>query len=187
MKTNIRYIRKLNHMTLAELSESTGLTSAYLSMIERDMREPTLSTLRKIADALGVTAESLWTDIPQQSVTRNPKGYQLMTAESREPKNLYPGVFYESLTENALVEGRTRGLIGHFGRLMPGAVSNPNLPASHEEDELTFVIRGEMTVILGEERVLLQAGDSLLVRPGMTHNYINESKEPVEFVMVRYA
>ncbi len=72
MKTNIRYIRKLNHMTLAELSESTGLTSAYLSMIERDMREPTLSTLRKIADALGVTAESLWTDIPQQSVTRNP-------------------------------------------------------------------------------------------------------------------
>ena len=186
METNIRHIRRQQHMTLKDLAEKTGLTDAYLSMIERGRREPTLATLFKIAKALGVTAESLWTETVYDSAAEKDSGSVLVRKQNRHTKVLYPGVEYASLTINELVGGRNRGLIGHFGRLLPGADSNPDSrSARHDEDEFTYIIRGSMVAELAEERLLLEAGDSLVIRKGTPHRFLNESEEPVEYILVR--
>ncbi len=49
----VRELRQKNEKTLNNMSEITGLTASYLSQLERDMIEPSLSSLRKIALALG--------------------------------------------------------------------------------------------------------------------------------------
>ena len=43
---HVRNIRKKRGITLKELAEKTGLSIGYISQIERDLTDPSLSTLR---------------------------------------------------------------------------------------------------------------------------------------------
>ena len=136
MKTNVRYFRKKSNMTLEELSEKSGLSTAYLSLIERDMREPTLITLRKIAAALHVTAEALWSTLTESSDFCCSEACTIVRREEKLSKILNPGVAYACLTENPLVNGRNVGMIAHYSRLDPGSDSNPDGMVWHDVDEL---------------------------------------------------
>ena len=48
----IEEVRKKKGLKQAELAEKVGITQAYLSMIENDRKEPTISTLKAIGSAL---------------------------------------------------------------------------------------------------------------------------------------
>ena len=48
-------------MSLADLHDKSGVQIAQLSRIERGLAKPRPSTLRRIADALGVEPAGLWT------------------------------------------------------------------------------------------------------------------------------
>ena len=50
----VRNIRKSRGFTLKALAEQTGLSIGYISQIERNLTDPSLSTLRKISAALDV-------------------------------------------------------------------------------------------------------------------------------------
>ena len=50
----VRNVRKSRGITLKELAERTGLSIGYISQIERDLTDPSLSTLRKLSEALDV-------------------------------------------------------------------------------------------------------------------------------------
>ena len=55
----LKRLRTLNALTQAELAEKAGLTTAAVARIERDEAEPRPSTLRKLAEALGVRPREL--------------------------------------------------------------------------------------------------------------------------------
>ncbi len=57
----IRQIRKEKGWTLADVEGKTGLSRAYLSLIERDVRPPTLKILRRIAQAFEMDYRELLT------------------------------------------------------------------------------------------------------------------------------
>lgn len=52
---NIRRYRKKKGLTLGQISNSLGITGAYLGYLERAQRNPSLFTLAKIADILEVS------------------------------------------------------------------------------------------------------------------------------------
>ena len=51
---NLKRLRILNALTQAELAQKAGLTVAAVARIERNEAEPRMTTLRKLAEALGV-------------------------------------------------------------------------------------------------------------------------------------
>ena len=51
----IRQARKSAGMTQAELAHKLGISAAGIAQWENDLRNPKIETLRKLADALGVT------------------------------------------------------------------------------------------------------------------------------------
>ncbi len=55
----LKRLRILNALSLAELAEKAGLTTAAVARIERDEAEPRPSTLRKLAGALNVQPREL--------------------------------------------------------------------------------------------------------------------------------
>ncbi|WP_434304197.1 helix-turn-helix domain-containing protein [Clostridium botulinum] len=58
---NIKKIRIKQNISAKQLSELTGLTQAYLSMLENNKRKnPSTETLQKIADALGVSVNEFF-------------------------------------------------------------------------------------------------------------------------------
>lgn len=54
IEENIRKYRKLKRMSQAELGELVGLAPSAISMYEGGQREPPVSSLRRIAEALDV-------------------------------------------------------------------------------------------------------------------------------------
>ncbi|GIU84435.1 MAG: transcriptional regulator [Acidimicrobiales bacterium] len=56
----IRKQRELAKMSLRRLSDLAGVSNPYLSQIERGLRRPSAEILKQIADALQISAESLY-------------------------------------------------------------------------------------------------------------------------------
>ena len=50
----IRNLRKNKNITIQEMSDKTGLSIGYISQVERNLVDPSLSSLRKISSTLGV-------------------------------------------------------------------------------------------------------------------------------------
>jgi transcriptional regulator with XRE-family HTH domain len=55
----IRAQRQLADLSLREMAALTKISNAYLSQVERGLHQPSLTVLRAIADALGLTTEQL--------------------------------------------------------------------------------------------------------------------------------
>ncbi len=55
----IRAQRQLADLSLREMAGLTRISNAYLSQVERGLHQPSLTVLRSIADALGLTTEQL--------------------------------------------------------------------------------------------------------------------------------
>ena len=59
VKYNIKKYSVMNHVTQDTLSDLTGISSDYLSEIERGKRVPSLKRLIMIADAMNIPAYKL--------------------------------------------------------------------------------------------------------------------------------
>jgi len=55
----IRAQRQLADLSLREMSNLTRVSNAYLSQVERGLHQPSLTVLRSIAEALGLSTEQL--------------------------------------------------------------------------------------------------------------------------------
>jgi transcriptional regulator with XRE-family HTH domain len=55
----IKHIRIAKKISQKELSESAGITQAYLSLIEGNKKEPSISKLDRISTALGIPVSIL--------------------------------------------------------------------------------------------------------------------------------
>lgn len=68
----IRAVRRRRNLQQQEVADTVGITPGYLSQIESDKREPNLSTLKSISEALNVPLPFLFwialevEDIPSQ-------------------------------------------------------------------------------------------------------------------------
>ena len=56
---NLRRLRTLNALTQAQLAERAGLARSVVVRAEHDQTEPHLTTVRKLAEALGVHPREL--------------------------------------------------------------------------------------------------------------------------------
>jgi transcriptional regulator with XRE-family HTH domain len=56
---NLRRIRTLNALTQEQLAKRAGVQMVTVARIERDEREPHMTTIRKLADALAVHPREL--------------------------------------------------------------------------------------------------------------------------------
>jgi len=56
---NIARVRKENNLTQVDVCAEIEMDKPYLSSIENGRQNPTLLTLRKLADAIGITVNEL--------------------------------------------------------------------------------------------------------------------------------
>lgn len=57
---DLRALRRARGMTLAELGDIVDRSVGWLSQVERDLSEPSISDLRQIAKALGISISMLF-------------------------------------------------------------------------------------------------------------------------------
>ena len=70
----IKRLRKASkYPSLEELAVASGLSISYLSLIERDKREPTVTALTKIADALDVPLPVIFLILYAENSPKTPR------------------------------------------------------------------------------------------------------------------
>jgi transcriptional regulator with XRE-family HTH domain len=168
----VKSLRINQGLTLAELGARVNLSTSYLSQIERDRTQPSLTTLVNIAKALNVEPRHFFetgensTLIVQAGQTRPAEHLNAQTA-------CYP------LTP----EDATSNLQVYRVVIQPG--SQPYQCSPYSGEEMCFVLKGELTVVAGEETHTLKAGDSIHYDALLFHGWSNQAMQPCEFIWSR--
>src|SRR5277367_1691575 len=66
--SRVKTERKARHLTQQELADSAGMDTAHLSRIESGKAVPSINTVKKLADALGLRIAALFNDVPPRKV-----------------------------------------------------------------------------------------------------------------------
>jgi transcriptional regulator with XRE-family HTH domain len=147
----IHKVRTRHRMTLRQLAASCGVTVSMLSKVENDRATPSVATLTRLAEALGVNVSLLLADPTdaQTVLTRKlpdsasnwataEKGYRFAgLCASRIDKAMQPVLF-----------------IARKGRVKTGALR-------HSGEEFVYVLEGRMRYRVGRVTHELGPGDSL--------------------------
>lgn len=164
----IRRIRKSKALTLKDLAEATGFSVGFLSQVERSASEPSLSALRKISDALGVSPYALL-----EQETLNP---MLVKAERRALVKLPNSTIqYEVVSPLASGNYLPSSLIVQF-EINPGGCDAEDGFLSHTSEEIVLVLEGAVNMTVDGMSYQLNAGDSLLVKPNTPHRTENPNE-----------
>ncbi|NOY44106.1 MAG: helix-turn-helix domain-containing protein, partial [Deltaproteobacteria bacterium] len=152
----IRQVREEAGVTLQELADRTGYTSALLNQIENHMVSPPLGALGRIAQALGVRLGDLWGESPGEPYTIVRKGERRQVSRFASKEGVSYGYTYESLGFGK----KDRRVEPFLITLEPPTVPHPK-PSVHEGEEFLFVLEGRMEVHLAGHTDVLEPGDSI--------------------------
>jgi transcriptional regulator with XRE-family HTH domain len=154
--SKIRALRKELGMSSSELAEAAGLSQSAISQIERGVVDPSLRTLRAIAETLNTPIFTFFLDTPSKDIVvrRNRR-------RSFSPPD-YKGR-YELLSPDS--NGKLEMI---SMSLEPGTASSMQ-PLCHAGDECMVVLQGQAEIIAGDERFELNAGDSIYLNEGIPH------------------
>ncbi|MEU1460925.1 XRE family transcriptional regulator [Streptomyces sp. NPDC005727] len=158
----LRRIRKEREVTLAALSEATGISVSTLSRLESGLRRPSLELLLPIARAHQVALDEL--------VGAPPVGDPVVRAKPVERG----GRVFWPLT-------RQPGGLQAFKILEPQRSQEPD-QRTHEGYEWLYVLSGRLRLVLGEHDVVLSAGEAAEFDTRVPHWFGSTGEGPVEFL-----
>lgn len=150
----IRARRKELGLSLEELAQRTGLTASFLSLVERDMSNPSLESLRHIAEALGVPPFYFSQENGGAAAMQNP----VVRASERIKITFPPG----DVTSELLVPNLRNKLEVFISHVKPSA-GNIARPPQMDTEECLLVLEGKVRVVLNEQEYMLTAGDSIYI------------------------
>ena len=161
----IKEIRENKGISLQELSKLTGFSSAILSQIENHLESPSLGTLFKIAKALGVDiGEFFGVECSNPyAIIKKGEGEKVARFASKDGITRY-GYTYMSLGMGK----KNRKLEPFIVILEPETIKNKQ-PYAHEGEEFIYVLEGKVEITLGENKDILEPGDSIYYDSSVPH------------------
>lgn len=160
----IRATRRRQDMTLEALGKATGLSVGYLSQIERDLATPSLSSLTRIAHALGADVAQFM-PVPRSSYIHD-------RAATRETTWIREGgMTYQRLHGD--FPGAT--FSAYTITLPPGFVGETDC---HDGEEFVQLLSGRVWFEIDGTDYLMEPGDTLHFRSDMHHQAFNPTGEP---------
>ncbi|MCB9413792.1 MAG: helix-turn-helix transcriptional regulator [Actinobacteria bacterium] len=161
----LKHLRLRRDVTMTQLAAETGISTSTLSRLEAGLRRPTLEQLLPLARFYGVTLDSL-VDAPR-------------TADPRvdlRPRSCGDGTTIIPLT-------RRPGGIQAYKLVLPTGRDDaiPDL-RSHEGFDWAYVLNGTLRLVLGDQDLLLHAGEVAEFDTRTPHWFGATSKGPVEYL-----
>ncbi len=177
----IREIREGMGLSLQDLADKTGFSTALLSQIENHLISPPLGVIINISHAFGIEIGTLFNQ-------RGTSPYTLVRKDQREPtsrvaskEGVRYGYSYESLAPHKI----NRKMEPFIVTLEP--VSKKGVPYSHDGEEFIYVLEGKVEIQLGEYRDILEPGDSIYYDSTVSHRVSTVDNKIARILAVIYA
>jgi transcriptional regulator with XRE-family HTH domain len=165
----IRRHRLRRNLTLAELSELSGISVAHLSRLENGRRTPTVRLLLQLARALGVPLAALVGESPAENTVYVSRGADRHTIAAGDTS-------LQSLSDPEL-----RWLQVVELSLLPGRLGEP---AAHAGEEWVYVLSGAIEVDVNGIVSSLATGDAVHFRADIPHALSNPHEEGATVLVV---
>lgn len=160
--STIRAIRNRKKITIAQMSEGTGLSKGFISNMENNNTSPSINTLHTVANFLGV-----------------PLPYLLLKKDQRmRVVRKHERQFTTHKKSNLKVEILTSmgGLTLQHIEFPPGA-STGDEPHTHLGEECHVVLKGKVLAEQGGDSFILEEGDSFSWNASVPHMVKNIGDE----------
>ena len=166
---NMRRARLARGMSLRDMSAQTGLSTALLSQIEREVANPTVSTLARVGQALDLSfAELTRSELSEPEVVRRgtsastgPRARMLFSMMERRRFDISEGV----------LPPHTAGVASDHGR---GSI------------EHGYVVAGRVTLVVGTDSYVLEEGDAVRFSSAIPHAYSTDDETATLLTVVVY-
>ena len=157
----LRILREERAISMRALARRSGLSANALSMIERGLTSPSVSTLNKLATALEVPITAFF----RQEPVREQIVFRKSSERTRIP-------FLRGLIEGLGGENFTGRVEAFLLTLENGGSSGPH-GMIHTGHEVVFCFRGVIEYEVEDKRFVLEAGDSLIFSAQLVHRWRN--------------
>jgi len=175
LSDRLRGLRTGRGLSLDVLAQRTGLTKGFLSLIERGLKAPSISTLLRLSETYQLPLGALL-DEPRPT---EPK-YSLVRRDARK-KYAREGSLYGYRYEAIAYAKKLK-------RMEPFIVSPPlRVPRKffqHDGDEMVYVLEGQVEIHLGKEKIRLTPGDCLYFDASTPHRSHSVGRERAATLVV---
>ncbi len=154
----LKAAREAKNYTLKQTSEISGLSTGFISQVERGQADPSLSSLKKLAGALGLKLGDLFEHSSAEHVFVKKGNGRILNIDSHVNCELLASSF------NKIMDPMIK-------LVLPGGESG--LVDPHEGEEFIYVLEGNLQVTLGETTYLMGEGDSLYFHGDQPHAWKN--------------
>src|ERR671929_1031353 len=161
----LRAIRRSRRATLRTIAARSGLSESFLSQVERGQSSASIASLRRIAEALGVSMADLF----------EPDGVPGPRVLRRDER---PALSFGILGKKLLLTPRPLHHLEVFaGELEVGGSTGAQPYAHGDSEELFVVLSGSVQLELDGELFELERGDSIDYRSSTPHRVANLGDE----------
>ena len=167
--SKIQQYRRARGLSVRKLAAQAGITPSMLSQIENGQVNPSINTLRAVAQKLGVPLYVLFQDTPSASPVVHPEDRRIIGSR-REPD-----VRYELLVGAG-------GSIEFCMMVLPPHRSSYRDAQSHTGEEVAYVQTGRVDLELDGTTYSLCADDSVRIPPNSPHIWHNPTNEPTNVI-----
>lgn len=168
----IKELRTKNNLTLVEFSEKTGLSVSFLSQIERGTTNIALTSLKKIADAFDLKMTYFFDEQEED--------HNYHVSHKHQKKIKIEGINEELTRLNGSFKGRK--LEPFHAEVFPNTISSNKF--THQGEEFYYILKGELTFIVGDQTYLVRKGESIHFPSHLPHNFENKTDEIVEMIII---
>jgi len=171
----IKVLRTEKSRSLKDLSELSGISAAAIHKIESNGIIPTITTMMKIADALGKNVSYFIEE------SKNDADVVFVPAKKREPIL----TFKKGLELNGISAKKYGDFImtAAYTVLEVGASSGKK-PMKHRGEELVYCLQGKVEFQIKGQTYILGPGDSLHFRTQVDHKWKNIGDKKAKLIWV---
>ena len=160
--SKIKELRVVKGLTQEELADRAELSKGFISQVERDITSPSISTLEDILQCLGVTISEFFVKDDDEQVVFKEEDYF-----EKEDSDL-------SNTIKWIIPNAQKNIMEPIHlTLKPGGETYPDNP--HEGEEFGYVLKGEITIHIGNKKYNAKTGESFYYTCDKKH-YITSKK-----------
>lgn len=175
----IKKLRLDNKLTLQTVAKETGFSPALISQIENNNVSPPIATLSKIAKFFDVKIGIFFAEDEEEC------RFEVVHANERKsvskiftPVGTTHGYSYESLSFRLHHKKMEPFLLTVTEKAMEETTY------SHEGEEFLFIIKGNVELLLDNQRIPLSQGDSIYFDSSLKHRLVSRDGNEVEVLTV---
>lgn len=165
----IKNLRNLNGLTQEELAIRCDLTKGFISQLENNNNEPSISTLKDILNALGTNLSEFFNEEEEEQVVFTKNDYFQDTEDSHKITWLVPNSQKNDM-EPIIVD------------IYPNSALTKDMP--HEGQEFGYVLKGRIQLVIGNKTYKVKAGESFYYNTDKVHYLKNPTDEVAKVLWI---